>query len=74
MASLEVLRERMDAIARGIHSAVIREASALVLKAFAHPARRDPRVFFYLCLIKPFFLHRTALHDAFTLEHCFRKA
>ena len=36
MASLEVLRERMDAIARGIHSAVIREASALVLKAFVH--------------------------------------
>ena len=38
-ASLEVLRERMDAVARGIHSAVIREASALVLKSFAHPAR-----------------------------------
>ena len=33
------LRERMDAVARGIHSAVIREASALVLKSFAHPAR-----------------------------------
>ena len=37
MASLEVLRERMDAIARGIHSAVIREASALVLKALRFP-------------------------------------
>ena len=33
------LRERMDAVARGIHSAVIREASAIVLKSFAHPAR-----------------------------------
>ena len=40
MASLEVLRERMDAIARGIHSAVIREASALVLKSFAHLASK----------------------------------
>mgnify|MGYP003306587850 CR=1 FL=1 len=30
--------ERMDAVARGIHSAVIREASALALKSFAHPA------------------------------------
>ena len=29
------LRERMDAVARGIHSAVIREASALALKSFA---------------------------------------
>ena len=39
-ASLGVgLPERMDAVARGIHSAVIREASALVLKSFAHPAR-----------------------------------
>ena len=36
--------------------------------------RSGPRVFFYLCLIKPFFCSRTALHDAFTLEHCFRKA
>ena len=33
------LRERMDAVARGIHSAVIREASALEFKPFAHPAR-----------------------------------
>ena len=60
------LPERMDAVARGIHSAVIREASALEFKPFAHPARQDApsamiyadlgsRVFFYLCLIKPFF-------------------
>ena len=39
-ASLGVgLPERMDAVARGIHSAVIREASALEFKPFAHPAR-----------------------------------
>ena len=60
----------MDAIARGIHSAVIREASALVLKAFALPL-----LGFLLSLFnKTFFCSWTALHDAFTLEHCFRKA
>ena len=32
-------RRLLDAVSRGIHSAVIREASALVLKSFAHPAR-----------------------------------
>ena len=78
----------MDAVARGIHSAVIREASALEFKPFAHPARQDaPSAMIYADLRFPgftgfllslfnktFFETLTALHDAFTLEHCFRKA
>ena len=57
------------AVARGIHSAVIREASALVLKpCFAVTG------FLLFVFNATFFANQAALHDAFTLEHCFRKA